>query len=213
MAREGKLLQGNAAPARANVIQDRELTPIAAACRVLVLVAEALNLPGSYFLERFKNPLFTLRPIHYTAEESHPDQGILGAGAHTDWGMLCRIAMVCLDMRFAATGNVSSGHTSFTSPPHRAQLVGPQWGRIVNTVTLPVPVAEPECRRVQCNQFKHQMVVHFDRLVLCPVGLGMLTYLVTDETPGLQLFYEGGIPHIAAHGLQSIATLHTATKA
>lgn len=55
-------------------------------CRVLPLIAEALHLPHGYFVERFTNPLMTLRPIHYTAEESRPDQGVLGAGAHTDWG-------------------------------------------------------------------------------------------------------------------------------
>lgn len=58
------------------------------ACRVLPLIAEALHLPQDYFLRRFTNPLMTLRPIHYTAEESKPAEGVLGAGAHTDWGFL-----------------------------------------------------------------------------------------------------------------------------
>lgn len=62
--------------------------PYLPACRVLILMAQALQLPDDYFQERFKNPLLILRPIHYTAEESLPDQGILGAGAHTDWTFL-----------------------------------------------------------------------------------------------------------------------------
>ena len=51
-------------------------------------MAEALHLPEHYFQDKFRNPLLTLRPIHYTAEESKPDEGVLGAGAHTDWGFL-----------------------------------------------------------------------------------------------------------------------------
>ena len=51
----------------------------------LVLMSQALQLPEDFFQQKFSNPIHTLRPIHYTAEESKPDLGVLGAGAHTDW--------------------------------------------------------------------------------------------------------------------------------
>ncbi|KAK9800874.1 hypothetical protein WJX73_003920 [Symbiochloris irregularis] len=76
------------APGFKPVMQAYHKAMAALSLRVLPLIAEALHLPREYFLERFTNPLMTLRPIHYTAEESKPDQGVLGAGAHTDWGFL-----------------------------------------------------------------------------------------------------------------------------
>ena len=53
--------------------------------RVTRLLALALDLPADHFEQYFRTPLLTLRPIHYTAELSSPTEGVLGAGAHTDW--------------------------------------------------------------------------------------------------------------------------------
>ena len=47
------------------------------------LLAEALDLPADYFSPFFQEPLMTLRPIHYTAEQSSPTDGVFGCGAHT----------------------------------------------------------------------------------------------------------------------------------
>ena len=52
-------------------------------CRVRGLLAEALDLPADWFEPRFQEPLMTLRPIHYTAEQSSPTDGVFGCGAHT----------------------------------------------------------------------------------------------------------------------------------
>ena len=51
-------------------------------------MATALQLPEGFFDSYFTNPILTLRPIHYTAEQSDPSGGVFGAGAHTDWGFL-----------------------------------------------------------------------------------------------------------------------------
>ena len=44
--------------------------------RVNGLLAEALDLAPDFFDPYFKEPLLTLRPIHYTAEQSSPTDGI-----------------------------------------------------------------------------------------------------------------------------------------
>lgn len=56
--------------------------------RLLQLLALSLDLPEAYFDEQFKSPVATLRPNHYAATASQPEQGVLGCGAHTDFGML-----------------------------------------------------------------------------------------------------------------------------
>ena len=48
--------------------------------RVLDLMTAALDLPAGFFNEVFDNPILTLRPIHYTAEQSDIDGGTFGAG-------------------------------------------------------------------------------------------------------------------------------------
>ena len=59
--------------------------------RLLSLVTEALELPPEFFKKSFEDPVLTLRPIHYTAEQSDVADGVFGAGtthlAH-DSGML-----------------------------------------------------------------------------------------------------------------------------
>lgn len=60
--------------------------------RMLRLLALALDLPPDYFSPFFKTPGMLLRPLHYAAEKSSPSDGIFGAGAHTDYGMLTILA-------------------------------------------------------------------------------------------------------------------------
>ncbi|GFH20353.1 oxygenase-like protein [Haematococcus lacustris] len=48
----------------------------------------SLELEAEYFLPFFSRPLLFLRPLHYHAVLSSPGQGIFGAGAHSDYGML-----------------------------------------------------------------------------------------------------------------------------
>lgn len=47
------------------------------------MVAEALGLPAGFFDACFSDPILTLRPIHYTAEQSDASNGILAAGMST----------------------------------------------------------------------------------------------------------------------------------
>ncbi|WIA38103.1 hypothetical protein OEZ86_001465 [Tetradesmus obliquus] len=60
--------------------------------RLLRLLALSLGLPGGYFAPYFTHPMVALRPLHYTAEVSSPGEGVFGAGAHSDYGMLTLLA-------------------------------------------------------------------------------------------------------------------------
>lgn len=58
--------------------------------RVLRLVARACDLQLEYFAAEgmFDRPTVTLGANHYSATESKPQEGVLGIGAHTDYGAL-----------------------------------------------------------------------------------------------------------------------------
>lgn len=56
--------------------------------RLLRLIALSLGLPPHYFDAQFDPPMVMLRPLHYSGTVSAPDDGVFGAGAHTDYGML-----------------------------------------------------------------------------------------------------------------------------
>lgn len=62
------------------------------AMRIVRLLALALELPADHFAPLFRPPIVSLRPLHYWATPSRLEEGILGAGAHTDWGMLTVLA-------------------------------------------------------------------------------------------------------------------------
>ncbi|CAM9290560.1 unnamed protein product [Choristocarpus tenellus] len=61
--------------------------------RLAKILAVGLNLEPSYFEGMFMEPMSALRLLHYSAKVSNPGEGILGAGAHTDWGLLTFLAM------------------------------------------------------------------------------------------------------------------------
>ena len=50
--------------------------------------AEALGLNANFFQDKFRFPTATLRPLRYSAHPSRPSEGVLGAGAHSDYGVL-----------------------------------------------------------------------------------------------------------------------------
>ena len=52
------------------------VTRILSVCRLVRLVALAMDLPPDYFEPYFGNPLIDLRFIHYTADVSDPEAGI-----------------------------------------------------------------------------------------------------------------------------------------
>lgn len=60
--------------------------------RLLPLIAIALQLPTDFFDMYFDKPMASLRPLHYSAQVSLPDEGVYGAGAHTDYGVLTVLA-------------------------------------------------------------------------------------------------------------------------
>ncbi|GAQ89396.1 2-oxoacid-dependent dioxygenase [Klebsormidium nitens] len=62
----------------------------ALALRLTRLIGLALGLPDGFFDRpgMFDKPSVFLRPLHYNAEPSAPEDGIFGAGAHSDYGML-----------------------------------------------------------------------------------------------------------------------------
>lgn len=60
--------------------------------RLLRILALSLDLSPSYFHPLFDPPIIVLRPLHYQGRVSEPSNGIFGAGAHTDWGMLTVLA-------------------------------------------------------------------------------------------------------------------------
>ncbi|KAK9789915.1 hypothetical protein WJX73_001755 [Symbiochloris irregularis] len=60
--------------------------------RINRLIALALDLPATFFDDDFTHLIASMRPLHYSAVVSNPEQGIFGAGAHTDYGMLTILA-------------------------------------------------------------------------------------------------------------------------
>lgn len=55
---------------------------------LLGMIALSLELPESYFSEGLEKPMITTRLLHYPPQSRVGDGNQLGAGAHTDWGML-----------------------------------------------------------------------------------------------------------------------------
>jgi len=49
--------------------------------RLVRLLALALRLPANHFHDSFHKPMAFLRPLHYNAEVSDPEQGHFAAGA------------------------------------------------------------------------------------------------------------------------------------
>jgi isopenicillin N synthase-like dioxygenase len=60
---------------------------LAAACRVLEIMAAGLSLPADFFIERHQGENVTLRFLHYPGNQA-PRERALGAGAHTDYGSI-----------------------------------------------------------------------------------------------------------------------------
>lgn len=60
--------------------------------RLVHLVARSLGLPEDFFDASFVPPVTVLRPLHYSATKSVPGEGLLGCGAHSDYGMITVLA-------------------------------------------------------------------------------------------------------------------------
>lgn len=58
-------------------------------CRSLMRpFALALDMPPDFFDDMFTHPTALLRPLRYAAARSRPEEGVLAAGAHSDYGVL-----------------------------------------------------------------------------------------------------------------------------
>jgi isopenicillin N synthase-like dioxygenase len=56
--------------------------------RILRVLALSLSLDANYFDTSFDDPMEALRLLHYSEEKSNVDGGVVGCGAHSDYGML-----------------------------------------------------------------------------------------------------------------------------
>mmetsp|Transcript_43017 Transcript_43017/g.168367 ORF Transcript_43017/g.168367 Transcript_43017/m.168367 type:complete len:302 (-) Transcript_43017:453-1358(-) len=56
--------------------------------RLSRIIALSFDLPEDYFSHTFDKSPANLRMLHYVGEKSDLEQGVLAAGAHTDWGMI-----------------------------------------------------------------------------------------------------------------------------
>ena len=55
---------------------------------LLGMLALSLELPENYFAEGVERPMITNRLLHYPPQPRVGDGNQIGAGAHTDWGMI-----------------------------------------------------------------------------------------------------------------------------
>ncbi|XP_002982743.2 2-oxoglutarate-Fe(II) type oxidoreductase hxnY [Selaginella moellendorffii] len=62
--------------------------------KLIKLIARALELEESFFDKpgMFDHPMAVVRLLHYPAQASNPEEGLFGAGAHSDYGMLTLLA-------------------------------------------------------------------------------------------------------------------------
>ncbi len=60
--------------------------------RLLRLIAVGLQLPGSFFDDKFDAAVSNVRALRYLPGAHSAAEGIFGVGAHTDWGMLTVLA-------------------------------------------------------------------------------------------------------------------------
>ena len=68
-----------------------------------VAIAEALDLPPTYFLPHFDRPTLFLRLLHYP--EQQREEGLFGSAPHTDYGFITLLAQ-----------DSSAGSRSATAP-------------------------------------------------------------------------------------------------
>eukprot|EP00755_Sulcionema_specki_P039541 Sspe_Gene.113007::Locus_96870_Transcript_1_2_Confidence_0.500_Length_1005::g.113007::m.113007 len=80
-------------PGWRDVMQEYLDAMIALGHRVVRLIAESLGLPADHFDQHFRYPTALLRLLRYAPVPSSPGDGVYGAGAHTDYGMITLLAI------------------------------------------------------------------------------------------------------------------------
>lgn len=83
------------APSFRPIMEEYFAAARALSLRLVDLLALALGLDRAFFRRpgTFDRPIALLRLLHYEAAPSDPDAGVLGAGAHSDYGMLTLLAV------------------------------------------------------------------------------------------------------------------------
>jgi isopenicillin N synthase-like dioxygenase len=61
---------------------------LSAACQIMKILADCLELPAEFFTDRHRGENVTLRLLHYPANLPVKSHDQLGAGAHTDYGSI-----------------------------------------------------------------------------------------------------------------------------
>jgi isopenicillin N synthase-like dioxygenase len=61
--------------------------------RLMPSFETALGLEKDFFAGKFSHPTALLRPLKYAAAASNPQEGIMAAGAHSDYGVLTILAI------------------------------------------------------------------------------------------------------------------------
>ena len=60
--------------------------------RLLAVIALSLHLPEDFFEYALQTPIATQRMLHYPPQPAHAAHNQIGAGAHTDWGLVTILA-------------------------------------------------------------------------------------------------------------------------
>lgn len=102
-------------------------------CRLLDVIATALDTDPKWFRTKFAQPMLFLRPLHYSGKVSTPSQGIFAAGAHSGAIQSAWCKPVHFDSSHQTFNNASTSHEStrlashghFRLPPYlRSQQPG-----------------------------------------------------------------------------------------
>jgi hypothetical protein len=153
---------------------------LAAARRLVRLVALSLGLPADHFVPSFTPPVTVLRPLRYAPVRSDPAAGLLGCGAHTDYGMVRTRttrplpAPRCMPLLCAAAASRRMLQHA-AAPPSCARQAGGQQRRAASLPARQQPAIQPASGRALRSRCARPQ----------------LTVLATDEVPGLQALFEG----------------------
>lgn len=98
-------------------------------------MALSLGLEAEHFAEAFAQPQYFLRPLRYSAERSQPEEGLFGAGAHSDYGMLTLLATDGnAGLQIYPRGSAPSGGAAEAEEESRWVAVPPRPGAFIVNV-------------------------------------------------------------------------------
>jgi isopenicillin N synthase-like dioxygenase len=145
--------------------------------RIMMLFAEALQLPGNFFESRIDQHTSALRVLNYPALTTAPEPGQLRAGAHTDYGTVTVLRAddapggleVLVDDQWTAVPLVE-GSLIINLGDAMARWTNDRWRSTLHRVVTP-PVAVAATSRRQSIAFFHN--ANWDAMIECiPSCLG-----------------------------------------